>query len=319
MNPRIVKNWVEKPTHIARVLSPKGIYPAESISFPEGLYLADDELCFSLVRHCEPYPEDEIYSELQWLTPSEIITYGALMLGVDRERGYSAVYPYSISLDLECQPGPDPLAWAAEYVKPLLVQEVLAPDVQHPGFVAIAANPYKSSSDIPMPPVAGGPPYQFQERILDYELAQSLFAAMDPEDILVIRGLATYIKAAMLHFHFQFFEEALNTLYISLECSFQMVLSALEQGGKQNPTAKDAANFIHDALHDINRVERYFEEDYERRIISFHPVSRLGNYPYPPMSADDYYDLFSELQEVYQYLLTGYVHPWRLKRAGMTE
>ena len=34
------------------------------------------------------------------------------------------------------------------------------------------------------------------------------------------------------------------------------------------------------------------------------------------MSAEDYYDLFVELQEVYQYLLTGHVQPWRLKRAG---
>ena len=318
MDPRIVKNWIEKPTHVARILSPKGIYPAESISFPEGLYIADEELSFSLVSHSEPYPEDEIYSELQWLTPLEIITYGALMLGVDRERGYSA-YPYLINVDLQCQPSNDPLAWATEHVKPLLVQQLLAPDVQHPGKAAIAANPYRSSTDIPMPPIAGGQPYQFQDQVLDQDLARRLFDAMDAEDILVVRGLATYIKAAMLHFHFQFFEEALNTLYISLECSFQMVLLALEEGGKQSPSAKDAANYIHDALHDTYRVERYFEEDYETRIMSFHPVSRYGNSPYPPMSADDYYNLFEELQEVYQYLLIGYVHPWRLKRAGLIE
>ena len=98
-----------------------------------------------------------------------------------------------------------------------------------------------------------------------------------------------------------------------------MVLEILRQNGIQNPSSKDAANYIHDSLHDTHRVERYFEEDYEKRIISSHPVSRLGDYPYPPMSADDYYDLFEELQEVYQYLLTGYVQQWRLRRAGLID
>ena len=121
----------------------------------------------------------------------------------------------------------------------------------------------------------------------------------------------------LMHFHYQFFEEALNALYISLEASFRIIVAILKEAGNPNPTAADAAGYIHDALHDINRVEKYFEEDYERRIISLHPESRLGNYPYPPMTAEDYYDLFAELQEVYQYVLTGFVHPWRLKRAGL--
>src|SRR6266496_862826 len=123
MSPLIVEA-AKQPTHVARILSPKGIYPAESFCFSEGLYVADEELCFSLVVYYEPYAEEELYSELQWLTVAEIRTYGALMLAVDRELGYSAFYPYPIRLSLECEPGDDAIAWAKEFIKPLLIEKL---------------------------------------------------------------------------------------------------------------------------------------------------------------------------------------------------
>jgi hypothetical protein len=316
MKPEIV-TWRKRTTHIARVLSPKGIYPSENTCFDEGIYIAGEDLCFSIVENRKPYPEDELYSELQWLNVSEIRTYGALMLAVDRQLGYSAFYPHPISLHLNCERPTDPIMWALKVIKPMLLDHLNQPDVQRPGFPSVDVNPYRHTTDIPLPTIAGGPPYDLRKGVVDQDLAQQLFSAMDPADILIMRGVATYIKAAMLHFHYQFFEEALNTLYISLEASFRIVLAILKETGNPNPTAVDAASYIHDALHDINRVGKYFEEDYERRIISLHPESRFGNYPYPPMTAEDYYDLFAELQEVYQYVLTGFVHPWRLKRAGL--
>src|SRR6266568_2482083 len=208
MNVRIVNGFFQKGTHTARVLSPKTIYPRETILFSDGLYIAAEDLCFSFVRNDDPNPEEEVYSELQWLTPSEIRTYGAIMLSVDRERGYSAFYPYPISITLECEPGPDLISWVSEFVKPLLVNALLKPDVRDPGKVVTYANPYRSHSDIPMPPIVGGPSYEFQHNVVDVELARSLFEKIVPNDDLVIRGIGTYIKAAMLQRHHQFFEEA---------------------------------------------------------------------------------------------------------------
>jgi len=128
MKPRIV-HGLEAPTHIARVLSPKGIYPAQSTQFSEGVYVADKELCFSLVTYHEPYEEDP-YSEVQWLTVSEIRTYGALMLAVNRELGgYSAFSPYPVSLSLNCPSVPDMITWASDYVKPILAEELSRPGV----------------------------------------------------------------------------------------------------------------------------------------------------------------------------------------------
>lgn len=98
-----------------------------------------------------------------------------------------------------------------------------------------------------------------------------------------------------------------------------MVLRKLKQNGIKEPNAKDAAQFIHDAFYDVNRLEKYFEEDYEKRVQSFHPQSRYGTYPYPPIMADDYFQLFNDLLEVYAYLLIGYVHPTHKEKLKFHE
>lgn len=236
------------------------------------------------------------------------------MLAVDREVSYSAFDPYPFDVSLVCPHIPDPITWATEHVKPILIEKLSEPDKLHPGYTVPARNSYRHATDIPLPPVAGGREYDLRDKGIDHGLAQRLHDAIRPSDVIVLRGLSTLIKAGMLHFHYQFFEEATNTLYISMEASYRMVLRKLREAGYQQPTAKDAANFIHDAFYDVNRLEKYFEEDYERRIASFHPESRLGAFSHPPMMADDYYFLFNDLLEVYRYLLIGYVHPMHLEK-----
>jgi len=290
-----------------------GVYPSKSIKLSECVYVAGQDLCFSLVPHYE-WNDDEPYSEVQWLSVPEIRTYGALMLAVDREESFSAFYPYPFSVSLVCPLVSGPIAWATEYVRPILVDALAEPDRLHHGYKYPARNSYRYATDIPLPPVAGGRVYDLREKGIDYVLAQELHDAILPSDAIVLRGLSTLIKGGMLHFHYQFFEEAINTLYISMEASYRLVLRKLRETGNQQPTAKDAATFIHDAFNDVNRLEKYFEEDYERRITSFHPENRLGVFPHPPMMADDYYFLFNDLLEVYRYLLTGYVHPMHLEK-----
>lgn len=306
MGYQISKDY-KSSTHIARVLSPKGVYPAKSVVFTNCVYVADEDLAFSVVRTEQPM-EDEPYSELQFLSRSEVRLYGALMLSVDREESYVAFYPFPYGIRLLCDDADGSVDELLKVVKPLILKAITAPDVHHPGYPAPARNPYRST-DIPLPALVGGTKYDFREKGIDYELAQRLFDSIDPRDDLAVRGVATFMKAAMLHFHYEFFEEATNTLFISLEASFRLVLRRLRESGKVNPTAKDAATFIHDAFSDVYRLEKYFEEDYEKRIFSFHPESRIGTYAFPPLAADDYYCLYDGLLEVFAFLLTGYVHP----------
>ena len=66
-----------------------------------------------------------------------------------------------------------------------------------------------------MPPIVGGPQYDFRTTGIDYNLAKTLYDSIDLDDALVIRGLTTLMKAEMLHSHHQFREAAVYSLFIS--------------------------------------------------------------------------------------------------------
>jgi hypothetical protein len=50
---------------------------------------------------------------------------------------------------------------------------------------------------------------------------------------------------------------------------------------------------------------RYFQEFYDNRTRTLHPGSRLGDFPYAPLAADDYNHLRSVLPGIFGYLVTG--------------
>ena len=50
---------------------------------------------------------------------------------------------------------------------------------------------------------------------------------------------------------------------------------------------------------------RYFQDFYDNRIRTLHPGSRLGDFPYAPLAADDYSHLRSVLPGIFGYLITG--------------
>jgi hypothetical protein len=112
----------------------------------------------------------------------------------------------------------------------------------------------------------------------------------------------------MISRHHQFLEESINTLFISLEASFRLIIRILENRGVKNVTSGDAAAFIARPFNQEPR-EKYFEEYYESRIMTMHPESRYGIFPHAPLWADDCYDLRDALQEVYAYLVAGYIDP----------
>ena len=299
------------PAHFARVLSPRGVYPAESLYFDDAAYVQDDELTFSVCRFRNHTRggDDESYSEVEWLNPIEARLYGSLMLSVDRDESFSAFYPYPITEPLICPTQAIDKKWLFEYVKPHLQKKIIEPDIHHPGAYAPAKNLYRWCADISKLPIVGGPKYDLRTAGIDYNLARTLYNSIDLDDALVIRGLTTLIKAEMLHFHYQFFEAAIYSLFISMEVSFRLVIRTLKTKGIPEPTSKDAMTYIHDAFYDIHRIDKYFREYYESRVMTFHPESRYGVFPHAPLAADDYNFLYNDMVEVYAFLICGYVNP----------
>ncbi len=72
-----------------------------------------------------------------------------------------------------------------------------------------------------------------------------------------------------------------------------------------NPTSRDAGRFLDDAFNWDS--DGYFVAYYDARIRTIHPESRFGAYPAAPLLVDDFYDLYSDLILVYDFLLTDHV------------
>ena len=300
----------EEPTHLARILSPIGSYPSKDVRFPDCAIVIAEDLCFSVrSRTSARWSDSEPHSEVHFLAVPEIRAYGALMMAHPTD-GFVSLYPTPWSTMVVSD---DPFsAEGAAYTE--LISRIAAVIVEDPHLPKGQASSDEAlylSPPVP-PPLFGGPAYQLRADVVDYKLAARLHAAIRVDDHLAIRGITTWIKSEMLWKHKEFSEEALNTLYISLEASFQMVLRHLRNEGVKDPSVKDASALIKEVFSHLNPAdfdETYFGWDYETRIMSFHPASRYGLYQNPPMRADDFYDLRSSLRDVYRFLLAGYVSP----------
>ncbi len=286
-------------THVARLLSPLGYYPERKVIFSkESAYFPDPKISLSIFPYIKT-GDDEPYSELQWLHPQEIKLYSALMLAVDPDDGSISFYPYSHtqkslvidSIDFKSEELP-------EYLRALFKEDFTTSEILNTRFYQDLIS-HRNNNAL----------YEFRDKGIDYALAGSIYKSINISDKLLMRGLSTFIKAGMLKSHHSFYEEGINSLFISMEASLKLVLRTLKEQGIENPKSKDAMKFIHDSFHDNERAENYFEEYYELRIISVHPDSRLGIFAYPPIQVDDYYFLYYGLLEVYRFLINGYIHP----------
>lgn len=300
-------------THYARILSPHGVYPSQSIFFEDSSYFSDSEISFSICKfekHTRGGDEDnDSYSEVEWLNPVEAKLYGCLMLSINVEEGYCAFYPYPITESIAYGNELPHKEWLVEIVKPYLIKKIDEPDILHPGYSSPAKNYYQDLlNHIIKPPYFSGHDYDFRDHGFDYELAKIIYKNIDINDDLLVRGLTTLIKSGMLHGHYQFLESAIHSLYISMEVSFRLVLRALKAQGVAEPTSTDAMTYIHDAFNDVIRSEKYFEEYYDGRVATFHPDNRFGIFPHAPLMADDFSFLFRDMIEVYAFLICGHIN-----------
>lgn len=302
---------LKAPDIIARILSPLGSYPNRPIIMPESAFIYDTDICFSLAMYEEIEVKNEnYYSEMEWAQIDEIRLFASMLLAIDIEYGSTNIYPFPCSelfsisgqIDFEDQK-------IHKQIKELLIEKIDAPDKHIPGYPSPQSNIYQHAKGISLPPSNGGPDYHFRNIGIDYKLQNKIYSSINKDDHLVIRGLSTLIKSIMLSIHYQFFEEAINTLFIALEASFRIVLRQLKQQGIKNPNSSDAMEYIHNSFHDTYRSKEYFEEYYESRIKTVHPESRFGIFPHAPLMADDFFDLKDDLLGVYKFLLTGYIHP----------
>lgn len=283
-----------------RLCSPLGQYPVKITGDKDHSFFIDDDLAFSLVRCYEVREPDTYYSEVDWAHSYEIRFFASLALARNKYKGAIIVYPLP---EVFCPVIPKDHNLSEKSLH-LGLKDHIKNDLRN---VDRFSDPFSKVEAAVFPPCISGLTYRHAGEGFNPELQRKVLIAIDPADHLLIRGLSTLIRSQMLNIHNQFLEESIITLFVSLESSFRLVLRHLKQSGISNPTGKDASRFIDESFNNPYRLDRYFEEYYDRRVMAIHPESRFGCFPHAPLQADDFYCLHEDLREVYLFLLTGYI------------
>jgi len=240
---------------ILRAMAPIGSYWRESIYTETAAYIVRDDLIFTATHF--NIREADYYSEFEEPLPEEIQLLASLALAVGFDRGMLTQYPSFNSVRVAEQ---QDLRDNAECSR---LEEVLRAALL---------------TDEAVPNCPSDPPasYRYFHWPNPVAVQKEIHKSIDPADDLLIRGLGTWLKAAMLNLHPMFCEEANYPLWISLDASLNMVLHRLAEKGFAQPSTTDAQNFIHEAFGEEQSGLRYFEDYYVDRIRTVHPKNRYG-------------------------------------------
>jgi hypothetical protein len=277
-----------RPTRV-RLLSPLGLLPRHSVAAPGARLIARDDLVVSAVD-IKPAETHGIglkhHSDLEFMALEEIRFFASISLAVPTAEGMAYVYPLNLAFDVERGlPDGVVLELAHKHVERFTEE---------------------GRRDVVLPPVAGGPPYEWREKGVNVERVAELVRNISLTDHLLMRGLSAFLRSNMAWEHQEIAEAGQLLLYVALEASFQLVLRVLRERGLQNPSALDAGALM-DEIEGFDphlSTMRYFEESYEGRIKTMHPSSRFGIFPIAPLEADDFFFLRYGLIEVYHWLIT---------------
>jgi hypothetical protein len=289
---------VREPGYRVRLFHPRGRYPAGVIASSNALYWGATDLTF-MATWSEPwdwYKRDMPYTEMDWATPQELRLLASILLCECEESPPTCFYPiHQFSMFLDARELNLKSPAIARRIKDSIIKRSLHPDMlQGDGAIQECLN---------------GEYYLLKKS--DFEIARQteFFDKISTEDHLLLRGVGALLKAEMLSTHREFWEEAIVITFIALEASFQMVLRELRRSGIAEPTSADAAHWLHTIFNEPfghERTERYFQDIYDQRIMTLHPVSRLGINPYAPLFHDDYTLLRRSIPAVFAYVLTGH-------------
>lgn len=286
-----------KPGYSVRLFDPRGQYPAGRIANPNALYWGASDLTF-MATWSEPWDwhkRDMPYTEMDWATPQELRLLGSILLCEEEDGPRICFYPvHRFSMRLDAEDLNLESSWVATRIKASIIDRSWRPDMRmgEGALLECQKGEYRL----------------YKKSCLEIARQPEFFQKISTEDYLLLRGVGALLKADMLARHYEFFEEAIVIIFIALEASFQMVLRELRQSGMVEPTSADAAAWLHKTFDEpfgLEPVERYFQEFYDQRIMTLHPVSRLGVTPYAPLLHDDYSHLRRSIPAIFAYLLTG--------------
>ena len=293
-----LRDNMRKPAYVLRLFHPRGQYPRCKVVQHDAIFWADEELVFSVTRSTpwRYFDSDAPYTEMDWLNPEELRFLGSILFTERRDWGSIRFYPVY-------KHGPILSPNKLDFTKPAVQDKLRRTVWIH------AAHPSWPEADNLSDCL------RLRYSLLDTDHftidRQPLYwNGINQRDYVLLRGISALIKSDMLSCYHEFIEEAVISVFIAMDASFQLILRQLRKDGKKNPGAKDAALWLFEHFDKPMglpqpTVEKYFGELYDQRLMTMHPSSRLGDHPYAPVMVDDLFLLRDSLREILGYLATG--------------
>lgn len=280
--------WSKKPFVSVRVLGSRGHYPAFEIKTPGHVYCATESLTWMAVTQ-PALPEDWEFPERVILLPEEIRLLSAILLsepdpwnngfpGLDRGESVSLQVPIGERGLLEPGMFARLEAEAAQLALPTVLRE-------HAAGSAPRFNVYDGCSQSD---------------------AASLIENIDPQDQLLLAGLARLLGASRLISFADELEEGAIALFISMGAALEFIrLHIASTQGVSDVPHKAVSEYLTITFPHGAEIAEYFEARHEERIISVHPANRFGEFWAPPLMVGDIYHLQKSLFGVYRHILLG--------------
>lgn len=292
--------WWQDPGYYVRLFRPIGWHPRVEIRQRDALFHADRDIVFSVVRAL-PWlghqASHDSYTEMDHLHPQELRFLSSILLCEKRNDAPMRLYPHfefnpRISrkrMDLRD-------VEVAKAVKRLIFETVNRPGQNV--WKIDGLEDFWGKYDL------------VEAEHFNFDRQTTYWKRVSAKDYTLLRGIGALIKSDMLACHHEFYEEAIIVSFIALEASLHLVLRALECEGLDQPGPREAAMWLYENFDkpfglDQPTVEKYFEDFYDRRIMTLHPISRFGENLYAPLMHDDYYHLRKSLREIFAYLVVG--------------
>lgn len=277
-----------------------GSYPRGTFFCDDGFFHAEVDLAFTVVR-CSGWRsinEDVPFSEFAWASPAQVRVLGALLFCQTFDGAWIRLYPVV---------GPELVLVTNELdlAEPATVQMIKER-------LLLSVKKQRLLPSIPRVPVSLlSEPYHLLDQDIEMNRFVPSYQRIDPTNFVLMRGLQALVKSDMLGRHEEFGEESVIAAFISLDASFSLVQRELKLEGLANPSAHDAARWLHRNFYEPfgheppGELEKYFEEFYDSRISTLHPGNRFGDFPFSPTMWDDAIHLRSQLRQVFSFLVHG--------------
>src|SRR5690606_29674314 len=154
------------------------------------------------------------------------------------------------------------------------LSELLSHDLAHPEELEIlraAAEPH--AADV----LGDRLPYKLRNAEHEGDAIQhALFAGIQLDDELLIRGLSCLLNSNGLMRHQTCGEEAFMNVQIAREAALELIREHLQELGVPSPSYADAHVYVRDHFKLGNHLAEYFEDQHDQWVLTRHPKSKHG-------------------------------------------